>query len=233
MTGACEECWRTAPRRPIWLWKLLNLEALKVISLERAGLANAEVRELCEACCHWQIHTLYKRLSQQSSLQVWEQLPGWSRNFSASPPVYPTDNCVPHTHQVLRYWEAPHTHFMLLSHCSFWNHYLVPPRNVCVVWIAQTRCYPAWNKSSWVTTPERTWHRIPQSQSRCQLLWVLFSLFAPEWSFPRANSDLGHLQCFMGFLHMHLSLENIAILKIQYFLIIWLVAISSTRFCQI
>lgn len=34
-----------------------------------------------------------------------------------------------------------------------------------------------------------------------------------------------------GFLH--LSLENIAVLKIQYFLIIWLVAISSTLFCQI
>ena len=37
----------------------------------------------------------------------------------------------------------------------------------------------------------------------------------------------------LGFLHLHLSLENIAFLKTPDFLLIWLVAISSTLFWQI
>lgn len=40
------------------------------------------------------------------------------------------------------------------------------------------------------------------------------------------KGDPGDPQCFMGFLH--LSLENVVVLKMQYFLIIWLVAIRAT-----
>lgn len=43
-------------------------------------------------------------------------------------------------------------------------------------------------------------HRILQPRSTCQLLWVLFSIFAAERSFPRTKGDLRHFQCFMGFL---------------------------------
>lgn len=47
------------------------------------------------------------------------------------------------------------------------------------------------------------------------------------------HTMIDHLQCFTGFLHLHLSLENGAFLKMQDFLIIWLVATRSTLLANI
>lgn len=46
----------------------LSLEALKLVTLEKAGPDRAEERDLDEAGLHRQTHTPYERMSQQRSL---------------------------------------------------------------------------------------------------------------------------------------------------------------------